>query len=100
MTPEQLEAIPGIGPRMVERIQIAVNSYYQQFEEALTVDQPDGTAQPPADAPAVTAEQAPAAENVAAEPGADMAVTPPDEAAAPAGSVEPAGESDTIKDSD
>jgi len=33
MTPEQLEAIPGIGPKMVEKIRLAVNSYYMQFEE-------------------------------------------------------------------
>jgi N utilization substance protein A len=32
MTPEQLEEIPGIGPEMVEQIQLAVNSYYGQFE--------------------------------------------------------------------
>ena len=32
MTPEQLEEIPGIGPKMVEKIQVAVNSYYSQFE--------------------------------------------------------------------
>ncbi len=35
MTPEQLEAIPGIGPETVQAIQIAVNSYYAQFEEVL-----------------------------------------------------------------
>ena len=34
MTPEQLEAIQGIGPEMVEQIQDAVNSYYGQFETA------------------------------------------------------------------
>lgn len=32
MTPEQLEEIPGIGPKMVEKIQLAVNNYYAQFE--------------------------------------------------------------------
>ena len=32
MTPEQLEEIPGIGDEMVEKIQEAVVSYYQQFE--------------------------------------------------------------------
>ena len=35
MTPEQLEAIPGIGPETVQAIQIAVNNYYAQFEEVL-----------------------------------------------------------------
>jgi N utilization substance protein A len=33
MTPEQLEEIQGIGPKMVERIQESVNAYYSQFEE-------------------------------------------------------------------
>ncbi len=35
MTPEELEAIPGIGPKLVERIQAAVVNYYGQFEVAL-----------------------------------------------------------------
>ncbi len=34
MTPEQLEEIPGIEPQTVEAIQVAVNTYYAQFEEA------------------------------------------------------------------
>ncbi len=33
MTPEQLQEIPGIGPKMVEKIRLAVNNYYAQFEE-------------------------------------------------------------------
>ncbi|MBI4465745.1 MAG: transcription termination/antitermination protein NusA [Acidobacteria bacterium] len=33
MTPEQLQEIPGIGPKMVERIRLAINNYYMQFEE-------------------------------------------------------------------
>jgi len=32
MTPEDLEAIQGIGPKMVEKIQQTVNAYYGQFE--------------------------------------------------------------------
>jgi N utilization substance protein A len=32
MTPEELEAIPGIGPKVVEKILVAVNAYYAQFE--------------------------------------------------------------------
>ena len=32
MTPEELEAIPSIGSQIVEKILIAVNSYYAQFE--------------------------------------------------------------------
>jgi transcription termination/antitermination protein NusA len=33
MTPEELEAIPSIGPKIVEKILIAVNAYYAQFEQ-------------------------------------------------------------------
>src|SRR5215469_11813589 len=33
MTPEQIEEIPEIGENAVERIQMAVNAYYSQFEE-------------------------------------------------------------------
>ena len=33
MTPEELEAIPGIEPEIVENILVAVNSYYSQFEQ-------------------------------------------------------------------
>jgi N utilization substance protein A len=32
MTPEELESIPSIGPKIVEKILVAVNSYYAQFE--------------------------------------------------------------------
>src|SRR5690348_3973474 len=34
MTPEQLEEIQGIGPKMVEHVQEAVNAYYSQFDLA------------------------------------------------------------------
>jgi hypothetical protein len=33
MTPEELENIEGVGPATVEAIQVAVNSYYAQFED-------------------------------------------------------------------
>ena len=51
MTPEELETIQGIGPKMVEKIQEAVNAYYSQFEE-----------QGPETAPAEATEAAAAAE--------------------------------------
>ena len=35
MTPEELEEVPGIGPKLVEKIQDAVVSYYGQYEEAM-----------------------------------------------------------------
>src|ERR1043166_7919921 len=34
MTPEQLEEIPDIGENLAEKIQVAVNNYYGQFETA------------------------------------------------------------------
>ena len=38
MTPEQLEEIPGIGPKMIEKIQSAVVNYYGQFEVAVEAE--------------------------------------------------------------
>ena len=32
MTPEQLEEIPGIGPKTVEKISMAVNNYFSSLE--------------------------------------------------------------------
>jgi N utilization substance protein A len=56
MTPEDLEALPGIGAEMVESIQIAVNNYYHQFEEVAHG--------------ATAAEEAPAAGQLASEEAA------------------------------
>jgi transcription termination/antitermination protein NusA len=36
MTPEQLEEIPGIGPKTVEKISIAVNNYFSSLESGET----------------------------------------------------------------
>ena len=73
MTPEQLEAIPGIGPKMVEKIRLAVNSYYMQFEEM-----PEGA---PAEAAAVSAvetkvEESPEVSENSGSDEAEDAVTP------------------------
>src|SRR6202451_4340980 len=38
MTPEELESIPSIGPKIVEKILVAVNSYYAQFEPGAEVE--------------------------------------------------------------
>ena len=32
MTPEQLEEVPGVGPKTVEKISIAVNNYFSTLE--------------------------------------------------------------------
>ena len=41
MTPEELEAIPSIGPQVVEKILVAVNSYYAQFEPGAEAGAPN-----------------------------------------------------------
>jgi N utilization substance protein A len=45
MTPEQLEAIEGIGPKTVEKISIAVNNYFATLDggEAVAAAEPEGT---------------------------------------------------------
>jgi N utilization substance protein A len=64
MTPEQLQEIPGIGPKMVEKIRLAVNNYYSQFEEggAQSVEwqEPPEQAETSADGAEEESEQAPA----------------------------------------
>jgi len=45
MTPEELEAIPEVGPETVQTILNAVNSYYAQFEQP--VDTPEEEVVPP-----------------------------------------------------
>ncbi len=61
MTPEELEEIPGIGPKMVEKIQDAVVSYYGQYEESVEVPQSDESQQ-----------QEPSAETGAETPAAGL----------------------------
>jgi N utilization substance protein A len=38
MTPEQLEAIEGIGPKTVEKISLAVNNYFASLEQGEAVE--------------------------------------------------------------
>jgi transcription termination/antitermination protein NusA len=58
MTPEQLEAIEGIGPKTVEKISLAVNNYFASLEA--------GESAPTAEGEAV-AEESPAGEGASAE---------------------------------
>jgi transcription termination/antitermination protein NusA len=51
MTPEQLEEIPGIGEKTVERISVAVRHYFGHFEEG-EEEAPEGTAEAAAESPA------------------------------------------------
>ena len=91
MTPEQLMEIPGIGEKMVEKIQVAVASYFQSLDEQQAAKAAEGgepeqaaaageAAEKAAEASA-TAEQAPAEEVPAAAGPAEQA--PAEEAAAP-----------------
>jgi hypothetical protein len=103
MTPEELEEIPGIGPKLVERIQVAVNGYYLQFEEVLEEGPAEGAAagEPAAPEVAAVAEVAAAVEEpIPAEVVEAVPETVSVGPAQTADSAEPAGESDTIKDSD
>src|SRR6185369_2608883 len=63
MTPEQLEEVPGVGPKTVEKISIAVNNYFSSL---------DGSAGAAATEPGETAtqESKPVGEAAAGEPGA------------------------------
>jgi N utilization substance protein A len=97
MTPEQLEEISGIGPKTVETIQVAVNSYYAQFEEAVppeteqAAEGPETLAAAPDEGAAVPGlEPATAAqEEGAAELAAEAAAAAQEESAAAPG-AEPA----------
>ena len=82
MTPEQLEEISGIGPKTVETIQVAVNSYYAQFEEAVAPEiEPAPEGQESLGAPPEEGGAAPETEP-AAEGQAPPAASPEEGAAA------------------
>jgi transcription termination/antitermination protein NusA len=72
MTPEQLEEIPGIDPKMVEKIQLAVNAYYSQFDAAPAegqpaFEEPGAEAEAPAAEDSLVEETAPEAQAAAEE---------------------------------
>ena len=114
MTPEQLEEIPGIQPEVVEKIQLAVNAYYGQFEtggqpvEAAGGAEPGGAGTEASETSSTQKDAEPGQEETASGEGAGV-----DQAAAPESpgpaerevmkaepNAEPiADESDTIKDS-
>ena len=91
MTPEELEAIHGIEPTVLEKILIAVNSYYAQFEQQ-PAEEPEVVVDEPAEAEEDIVQAAPEAEveqPVAAAEGAAEAATALD--GAPAADGEPVG---------
>ena len=112
MTPEQLEEIPGIEPELVEKIQLAVNAYYGQFEtggppaEAATepaesvMESPEAGAAPtlaePGPEQTGSGEGSPTAEEATAETAGPVDL----ESTNPGANAEPiADESDTIRES-
>ena len=103
MTPEQLEEIPGIDPTMVEKIQVAVNNYYSQFEGGESAGAPAAEAAHEELAEHTPAEEASAGEIKALEEPVEAPETAepetPEAAETEANPQPLAIESDTIKDS-
>jgi N utilization substance protein A len=69
MTPEQLEEIPGIGEKTLEKISVAVRHYFGQFEEAEAAAAAEA-AEPAAEAAEPAAEAAEVAEGASVEAAA------------------------------
>jgi len=95
MTPEELELIPGIEPDIVEKILVAVNSYYAQFEQQ--------SAPSSEETPAIEAETDAVAEPAETPDGAGLAMesapVEQSEREIHVGSLASKKEFDTIKDS-
>ncbi len=67
MTPEQLEAIEGIGPKTVEKISLAVNNYFASLEQGAAVEgAAEGEVAVEGDAAAAEASE-PVSEDITAE---------------------------------
>jgi N utilization substance protein A len=89
MTPEQLEAIEGIGPKTVEKISLAVNNYFASLEAgaegAVEVEAAEGEAAPEeasAEAAVDAGEAAPAEPTGETESVSNEAEPVPDEGTA------------------
>jgi N utilization substance protein A len=67
MTPEQLEEIPGIGEKTLERISVAVRNYFGHFEEGEEGHMPETAEGEAIDAEHAEAEAAEATEGVSVE---------------------------------
>ena len=96
MTPEELEAIPDVGPETVQKILVSVNGYYAQFEptaEVVSEPEPESEAAETEDA-GTAAITSPASDS--AEPVERLAEAAEESAEA----TEEKDESDTIKNSE
>jgi transcription termination/antitermination protein NusA len=67
MTPEQLEEIPGIGEKTLEKIGVAVRNYFSRFEEAEPAQAAEAAAAADAEAVAEAAQAAETAVDAASE---------------------------------
>jgi N utilization substance protein A len=93
MTPEQLEAIEGIGPKTVEKISLAVNNYFSNLDaaQAAAAEAEDvAEQQAAADLAASEAASAEAVEGAAEEPVAEIAASAAEAGASAAPEQEPA----------
>ncbi|MGA9060928.1 MAG: transcription termination factor NusA [Terracidiphilus sp.] len=82
MTPEQLEEIPGIGEKTLEKISVAVRNYFGRFEEAETAQAAEGAEPSMGEAAADTSETSEGASEVATpEAAADAAAAEAENAA-------------------
>src|SRR5712671_1498355 len=78
MTPEQLEEVPGVGPKTVEKISIAVNNYFSTLETGTVAATPEAgetAAVEGAEAVEPVAEEAAVEEAAAEEAAAEEAAT-------------------------
>jgi N utilization substance protein A len=96
MTPEQLEEIPGIGEKTLEKISVAVRHYFGHFEEGEEGHVPESAEADASgeteieDAPAVVADAEAGAENAAVVLEENEGVSAADSDAVPISSIEQA----------
>jgi N utilization substance protein A len=90
MTPEQLEEVPGVGPKTVEKISIAVNNYFATLEGTPTTAVPEvsdnetgETAAAEGEAVEASAETAPEAEEASVAEGTEAVAAPSEESETP-----------------
>src|SRR5471030_2912271 len=101
MTPEQLEELPGVGPKTVEKISIAVNNYFLAMDGQPTAEVPSDTETPAGEVTAAaegeSAATATEAESAEAQPVAAQAEPPAETEAAGTEDVAPeqSGEKDS-----
>jgi len=77
MTPEQLEEIPGIGEKTLERISVAVRHYFGQYEEGENNPNAVAEASPSGDAKAVEDDEPGTPDEPVEEATAELTAEPP-----------------------